>query len=114
EVSAPALVEPGVPGKIAGQLVAKVPIKRMMPGKDSLGPGAWLSSLRTADEETGLRFGLEVRRGRIEVRPSAAMDPERRSPMGGDTMLYRIGRRLPGARHMVRLARASKHRYLRD
>ncbi|MEU4233400.1 glycosyltransferase family 2 protein [Nonomuraea sp. NPDC026600] len=114
EVSAPALVEPGVPGKIAGQLVAKVPVKRMMPGKDSLGPGAWLSSLRTADDETGLRFGLEVRRGRIEVRPSAAMDPERRSPMGGDTLLYRLGRRLPGARHMVRLARAGKHRYLRD
>jgi hypothetical protein len=114
EVSAPALVEPGVPGKIAGQLVAKVPVKRMLPGRDSLGPGAWLSSLRTADDETGLRFGLEVRRGRIEVRPSAAMDPERRSPMGGDTLLYRLGRRLPGARHMVRLARAGKHRYLRD
>ncbi|MEU7858910.1 glycosyltransferase family 2 protein [Nonomuraea sp. NPDC049141] len=114
EVSAPALVEPGVPGKIAGQLVAKVPVKRMLPGKDSLGPGAWLSSLRTADDETGLRFGLEVRRGRIEVRPSAAMDPERRSPMGGDTLLHRLGRRLPGARHMVRLARAGKHRYLRD
>ncbi|MBT2230845.1 glycosyltransferase family 2 protein [Nonomuraea sp. NEAU-A123] len=114
EVSAPALVEPGVPGKIAGQLVAKVPVKRMLPGRDSLGPGAWLSSLRTAEDETGLRFGLEVRRGRIEVRPSAAMDPERRSPMGGDTLLYRLGRRLPGARHMVRLARAGKHRYLRD
>ncbi|MFD1545466.1 glycosyltransferase family 2 protein [Nonomuraea guangzhouensis] len=114
EVSAPALVEPGVPGKIAGQLVAKVPVKRMLPGRDSLGPGAWLSSLRTADDETGLRFGLEVRRGRIEIRPSAAMDPERRSPMGGDTLLHRLGRRLPGARHMVRLARAGKHRYLRD
>ncbi|WP_433515586.1 glycosyltransferase family 2 protein [Nonomuraea sp. CA-143628] len=114
EVSAPALVEPGVPGKIAGQLVAKVPVKRMMPGKDSLGPGAWLSSLRTDDDEIGLRFGLEVRRGRIEVRPSAAVDPERRSAMGTDTLLHRIGRRLPGARHIVRLARAGRHRYLRD
>ena len=114
EVSAPALVEPGVPGRIAGQLVAKVPVKRMLPGKDNLGPGAWLSSLRTADDEIGLRFGLEVRRGRIEVRPSAAMDPERRSPLGGDTLWYRLGRRLPGARHMVRLARAGRHRYLRD
>ncbi|NUP60971.1 MAG: glycosyltransferase family 2 protein [Nonomuraea sp.] len=114
EVCAPALVEAGVPGKIAGQLVAKIPVKRRMPGDDHLGPGAWLSSLRSADEEIGLRFGLEVRRGRVETRPAVAVDPERRSPMGRDTVLHRIGRRLPGARHMVRWARASRHRYLRD
>ncbi|MCA2186785.1 glycosyltransferase family 2 protein [Nonomuraea cavernae] len=114
EVSAPALVEPGLPGRLAGQLVAKVPVKRMLPGRDQLGPGAWLSSLRTADDEIGLRFGLEVRRGKILVRPSAAVDPERRSPMGRDTVWHRLGRRLPGARHLVRLARAGKHRYLRD
>ena len=113
EVSAPALVEPGVPGEIAGQLVAKLPVKRMLPGIDELGPGAWLPSLRTAHGEIGLRFGLEVRRGRIEIRPAAAVDPERPSPMGRDTLLHRIGRRLPGARHMVRLARRGGHRYLR-
>ncbi|WP_113704552.1 glycosyltransferase family 2 protein [Nonomuraea lactucae] len=114
EVSAPALVEPGVPGEIAGQLVAKVPVKRVMPGPDELGPGAWMSSLRTADDEVGLRFGLEIRRGRIAVRPTAAIAPARRSPLGRDTVLHRIGRRLPGARHIVRLARAGKHRYLKD
>jgi len=114
EVCAPALVEAGVPGKIAGQLVAKVPVKRRMPGQDDLGPGAWLPSLRSAEEELGLRFALEMRRGRVEVRPSTAVTPQRRSPMGRDTMLHRLGRRLPGARHLVRLARAGRHRYLRD
>ncbi|MER6946333.1 glycosyltransferase family 2 protein [Nonomuraea sp. NPDC000554] len=114
ELTVPALVEPGVPGRFAGQLVAKVPVKRMLAGKDALGPGLWLLSLRTADDETGLRFGLEMRRGRVTVRPSAMVTPERRSPLGRDTRLHRLGRRLPGARHIVRLARAGKHRYLKD
>ncbi|MEV0380722.1 glycosyltransferase family 2 protein [Nonomuraea sp. NPDC050643] len=114
EVCAPALVEAGVPGRIAGQLVAKVPVKRMMPGTEHLGPGGWLSSLRSPDEEIGLRFALEMRRGKVEVRQAAAVDPERRSPMGRDTALHRLGRRLPGARHIVRLARAGRHRYLKD
>ncbi|MEV1167152.1 glycosyltransferase family 2 protein [Nonomuraea sp. NPDC049784] len=114
EVCAPALVEAGVPGKIAGQLVAKMPVKWMMPAPDQLGPGRWLSSLRSSEEEVGLRFALEIHRGRISVRPAAAVDPRRRSPMGRDTLLHRIGRRLPGARHLVRLARAGKHRYLKD
>jgi glycosyltransferase involved in cell wall biosynthesis len=113
EVCAPALAEAGVPGKIAGQLVAKLPVSRMMPPVDHLGPGAWLASLRSPDEEIGLRFALEVRRGgRIEARPAAAVAPEPRSPLGRDTVLHRVGRRLPGARHIVRLARAGKHRYL--
>ncbi|MDF2704735.1 MAG: hypothetical protein K0R62_387 [Nonomuraea muscovyensis] len=114
EVCAPALVEPGVPGEIAGQLVAKVPVKRMMPGADELGPGTWTVSLRTAEEEAGLRFSLEFRRGRATVRPAAAVTPARRSPLGRDTALHRLGRRLPGARHIVRLARAGRHRYLKD
>ncbi|SEG98987.1 Glycosyltransferase involved in cell wall bisynthesis [Nonomuraea solani] len=114
EVCAPALVEAGVPGRIAGQLVAKVPVKRLMPGAEHLGPGGWLSSLRSPDEEIGLRFALEMRRGKVEVRQAAAVDPERPSPMGRDTALHRLGRRLPGARHIVRLARAGRHRYLKD
>ncbi|MFI6296157.1 glycosyltransferase family 2 protein [Nonomuraea sp. NPDC050790] len=114
EISAPALVEPGVPGRIAGQLVAKVPVKRLLPGRDRLGPGAWSSSLRAEDDEVGLRFGLEMRGSRVEVCASTEVDPARRSPMGRDTMLRRLGRRVPGARHLVRLARAGKHRYLRD
>ncbi|MEV4397583.1 glycosyltransferase family 2 protein [Nonomuraea sp. NPDC049607] len=114
EVCAPALVEAGVPGKLAGQLVAKIPVKRHISGDDHLGPGAWLSSLRSADEETGLRFGLQVRRGRVETRPAVAVEPRRRSPMGHDTVLHRLGRRLPGARHIVRWARAGRHRYLKE
>ncbi|MBB5080858.1 glycosyltransferase family 2 protein [Nonomuraea endophytica] len=114
EISAPALVEPGVPGRIAGQLVAKVPVKRLLPGRDRLGPGAWMSSLRAEDDEVGLRFGLEMRGSRVEVCASTELDPARRSPMGRDTMLRRLGRRVPGARHLVRLARAGKHRYLKD
>ncbi|MGW4798291.1 glycosyltransferase family 2 protein [Nonomuraea sp. NPDC004297] len=114
EVSAPALVEAGVPGRLAGQLVAKVPVKRLFPGPEHLGPGAWLCSLRSAEEELGLRFSLEMRKGRIEARPAAAVDPGRRSPMGRDTALHRLGRRLPGARHLVRWARAGGRRYLTD
>ncbi|MFI7421878.1 glycosyltransferase family 2 protein [Nonomuraea sp. NPDC049684] len=114
EVCAPALVEAGVPGKLAGQLVAKIPVKRHLPSEEQLGPGAWLSSLRSSDEEIGLRFGLQVRRGRVETRPAVAVDPQRRSPMGRDTALHRLGRRLPGARHIVRWARAGRHRYLKE
>lgn len=114
EITVPALVEPGVPGRLAGQLVAKVPVRRLMPGRDHLGPGSWMSWLRTEDDEVGLRFGLEMRGGKIEMCASREIDPERRSPMGHDTMLRRLGRRVPGARHLVRLARAGKHRYLKD
>ncbi|MFB9528997.1 glycosyltransferase family 2 protein [Nonomuraea roseola] len=113
EVSVPALVEPGLPGKAAGQLVAKVPVKRFMPGPEHVGPGAWLTSLREEDRETGLRFALEMRRGRVEVRPATAVDPEY-NPLGRDTALRRLARRVPGARYAVRLVRAGTHRYLRD
>ncbi|MCK2213147.1 glycosyltransferase family 2 protein [Actinomadura sp. ATCC 31491] len=112
EVSAPALAEAGVPGKLAGQLVAKLPVRRVWPAADHLGPGGWLAFLRSAEEEVGLRFALSVRRGRVQVRPSAAVDPQRPSPLGRDTALHRLGRRVPGARHIVRLARAGRHRYL--
>ncbi|WP_165969640.1 glycosyltransferase family 2 protein [Nonomuraea terrae] len=113
EASAPALVEAGVPGRIAGQLVAKVPVKRLVAGADDLGPGGWTCSLRSPDEEVGLRFALEVRRGRVEVRPASAA-LRQRSPLGRDTALHRLGRRLPGARHLVRWARAGRHRYLKE
>ncbi|MDA0640643.1 MULTISPECIES: glycosyltransferase family 2 protein [Nonomuraea] len=114
ELSAPALVEAGVPGRLAGQLVAKVPIKRRMPGRDNLGPGVWLASLRGAEEELGLRFAVELRHGRAVVRPATAVTPERRFPLARDTAWLRLARRLPGARRLIRLARAGKHRYLRD
>ncbi|MFI6482795.1 glycosyltransferase family 2 protein [Nonomuraea sp. NPDC050663] len=114
EICAPAMVEPGVPGRVAGQLVAKVPVKRLLPGRDSLGPGAWLTSLRTGDSEVGLRFGLQMRGGTVQVLPAAQVDPQRRGELDHDTSLRRLARRVPGARHLVRLARAGKHRYLRD
>ncbi|NUR92261.1 MAG: hypothetical protein HOY71_50015, partial [Nonomuraea sp.] len=101
-------------GQTAGQLVAKVPIKRVLGGRDTLGPGAWMSWLRAEDAETGLRFGLEMRRGRVTVCGATEIDPERRSPIGPDTRMRRLARRVPGARHLARLARAGKHRYLRD
>ncbi|MFG2076654.1 glycosyltransferase family 2 protein [Nonomuraea maritima] len=110
EVSVPALVEAGVPGRIAGQLVAKVPVKRMA-GSGELSTGGWTCSLRSPEEEVGLRFKLEVRGGKVRARPSgSALRP--RSPLGRDTVLHRLGRRLPGARHLVRWARAGRHRYL--
>jgi hypothetical protein len=112
EVSAPALAEAGLPGKIAGQLVAKLPVRRMWPAPDHLCRGDWMASLRSEEEEIGLRFALSVRRGRVQVRPAAAVDPSRPSPLGRDTALHRLGRRLPGVRHVVRLARAGRHRYL--
>ncbi|MFI6788652.1 glycosyltransferase family 2 protein [Nonomuraea sp. NPDC050383] len=114
EVSAPALVEPGLTERTAGQLVARLPVRRMFAPPDVLGPGRWLPSLRGAEEEIGLRFGLEIRRGAVMVRPTAAVAPPRRSPLGRDTALHRIGRRLPFARNLVRLARAGRHRYLKD
>ncbi|RVX44715.1 glycosyltransferase involved in cell wall biosynthesis [Nonomuraea polychroma] len=110
EVCAPALVEAGVPGKLAGQLVAKLPVSRLS-AADHVGPGRWLTSLRSPDEEVGLRFALEVRKGRAEVHPATPVDPER-SLRGRDTVLHRMGRRLPVVRHFVRLARAAGHRYL--
>ncbi|WP_214325821.1 glycosyltransferase family 2 protein [Nonomuraea sediminis] len=114
ELVVPALVEPGMRGRMAGQLVAKVPVKRLAPGRDALGPGAWMSWLRDEDGETGLRFGLEMRHGRVAVCASTEIDPERQSPYGHDSALVRLARRVPGARHLARLARAGKHRYLRD
>ncbi|MFI6817404.1 glycosyltransferase family 2 protein [Nonomuraea sp. NPDC050328] len=114
EITAPAMVEPGVPGRQPGQLVAKVPVKRVLPGRDHLGPGAWLTSLRTGGAETGLRFGLEMRGGEVSVQPVAQVDPERRRLLVHDSRLRRLARRVPGARHLARLARAGRRRYLSD
>ncbi|WP_214108377.1 glycosyltransferase family 2 protein [Acrocarpospora catenulata] len=61
-VAVPALVEPGVPGKLAGQLVAKVQFRRIS-GEGTLGPGDWWPRLRMEDKVVDLRFGLEIGRG---------------------------------------------------
>lgn len=112
EITAPAMVEPGVPGRLAGQLVAKVPVKRAFPGPEELGPGGWLTALRGERGETGLRFGLEMRGGDVAVRPTAYVVPALRATLPSDSRLRRFVRLMPGARHLVRLARAGRARYL--
>nr|WP_189179564.1 glycosyltransferase family 2 protein [Microbispora rosea] len=68
----PALVEPGIPGKVAGQLVARVPVSRIG-GDDCLGPGAWRPALRVDQKDVDLLFGLAVRRGgQVRVLPAGA------------------------------------------
>lgn len=68
----PALVEPGIPGRVAGQLVARVPVSRIG-GDDCLGPGAWRPALRVDQKDVDLRFGLTVGRGgQVSVLPAGA------------------------------------------
>jgi hypothetical protein len=110
EVCVPGLVEPGIPEKMAGQLVAKVPIRRM-PAEGFLGPGVWVPSLRTEGREIGLRFELEMRRGlRVSLRPSVAVDPAR-EPYRRRSLLHRVAAQIPGALLLVRLAKAGRARY---
>ncbi|MFB9964652.1 glycosyltransferase family 2 protein [Sinosporangium siamense] len=112
EVSAPALVEPGVPGRLPGQLIAKLPIRRFA-ADGFLGAGAWTPLLRVEGKEVGLRFGLLVGRGsRVEVRPTAAVDPTQRSLFTRDTAFRRFARHLPGARALAHLIRRGRNRYL--
>ncbi|WP_055480594.1 glycosyltransferase family 2 protein [Sphaerimonospora mesophila] len=75
-MAVPALVEPGIPGRIAGRLVAKVPVSRVG-GEDRLGPGTWRPSLRIDQKEADLRFGLSVgRAGQVNVlRPGRVRRP---------------------------------------
>ncbi|WP_165634700.1 glycosyltransferase family 2 protein [Thermostaphylospora chromogena] len=59
EVAVPALAEPGIPGRMTGQLIAKVPVRRL-PAEDCLRPGRWSPSLRVDGREVDLRFTLEM------------------------------------------------------
>ncbi|GII52978.1 hypothetical protein Pth03_13670 [Planotetraspora thailandica] len=69
-MAVPALVEPGIPGRVAGQLIAKVPVSRMG-GDDTLGPGSWRPSLRIGERDVDLLFGLAVGRGgQVRVLPA--------------------------------------------
>ncbi len=105
KVSAPALVEPGVPGRLAGQLVAKLPVRRL-PAPGSLSPGAWAPYLRVDDREVELRFGLQMRwTGRLRlVLPGEPDDTS-------SSRLWRLAARVPGARLAVRLGRILRERY---
>jgi glycosyltransferase involved in cell wall biosynthesis len=94
----PALVEPGIPGRVAGQLIARVPVSRIG-GDDSLGPGAWRPSLRIDQKDVDLMFGLAVGRGgQVKVLPAGA------SPV--PSLLTRIAVRVLGDRRAVQLSRA--------
>ena len=60
------------------------------------------------DQEAGLRFKVEMRRGgRVEIRESTAA----RNPGPGYQVLRRIGLRIPGARGTVRAIRTVRRRY---
>ncbi|GAA4213262.1 hypothetical protein GCM10023074_64300 [Microbispora amethystogenes] len=76
----PALVEPGIPGRVAGQLVARVPVSRLG-GDDCLGPGLWRPALRIGQKDVDLLFGLTIRRGgQVSVLPAGA-PPRAPSPL---------------------------------
>ncbi|MBB2913426.1 glycosyltransferase involved in cell wall biosynthesis [Streptosporangium becharense] len=108
EVSAPALVEPGVPGELAGRLIAKIPT-RLLHRDGYLSPGSWAPYLRVDGVDVGLRFRIEMSRGgRVEVRGAAAARP----PEPWYPLLKRIALRVPGARGAVRATRAVRRRYL--
>ncbi|WP_248961621.1 glycosyltransferase family 2 protein [Sphaerisporangium perillae] len=107
-VSVPALVEPGVPGRFPGQLVAKVPVRRFA-GDGHIGPGIWVPRLRVSEKEADLRFVLEMGRGG-RVRVEAGGEPGTLSPKR--SVLARVATHLPGGRHLLRLAHAIQERYL--
>ncbi|MGW4639294.1 glycosyltransferase family 2 protein [Sphaerisporangium sp. NPDC004334] len=107
-VSVPALVEPGVPGRYPGQLVAKVATRRFA-GEGHIGPGVWAPRLRVDGKEADLRFVLEMARGG-RVRVEAGAEPGRLLPKRSS--LARTLTRLPGGRYLLRMAHAVQQRYL--
>ncbi|WP_082801841.1 glycosyltransferase family 2 protein [Herbidospora cretacea] len=62
-VVAPALIEPGEPGRFAGQLIAKLP-----GGRGGLTRGLWRPKLRMDGSLVDLRFAVETQRGKAVVR----------------------------------------------
>ncbi|GII77797.1 hypothetical protein Sru01_27790 [Sphaerisporangium rufum] len=108
DVSVPALVEPGVPGRFPGQLVARVAVRRL-PGEGHLTPGLWTPALRVDGAETDLRFLLEVgRSGRTRVQSAGEPGTLAARP----SPLARLAARLPGGPWLLRLGRALHDRYL--
>ncbi|WP_083949579.1 glycosyltransferase family 2 protein [Herbidospora yilanensis] len=83
-VVAPALIEPGEPGKFAGQLIAKLPA-----GRGGLTRGVWRPKLRMDGSLVDLRFAVETQRGRAVVRPLETPRP----PTGWKRMIASLKRR---------------------
>jgi hypothetical protein len=107
-IAVPALVEPGVPGRFPGQLVAKVPVRRF-PGDGHIGRGLWAPCLRVDGKEVDLRFVLEMGRAgraRIQAGGEPGMLSVRRST------LSKLASHIPGGRLALRLAHAVQERYL--
>lgn len=94
EVCVPALIEPGVPGRHAGRLVARVPT-RLAAQEGFLCPGEWLPFLRLDGGEEALRFRLRMgRTGRVEVGGAGGQDAAGpRYPLARRVVL-----RVPGVR----------------
>ncbi len=108
EICAPALVEPGVPGQLAGRLVAKVPTRRVY-REGFLAPGDWRPFLRMEEREVGLRFKVGMSfGGKVEVRASAAA----RRPAFHYPLFKRVALRIPGIRNAVRVTRSVQRRYM--
>ncbi|MGS2645301.1 glycosyltransferase family 2 protein [Streptosporangium sp. G12] len=108
EVAAPALVEPGVPGELAGRLIAKIPT-RLAYREGFLAPGVWAPFLRVDGKETGLRFKVEMNRGgRVEIHRSAAA----RLSEPWYPLLKRVALRIPLVRNAVRVTRTVRRRYM--
>ncbi|MEV6982880.1 glycosyltransferase family 2 protein [Sphaerisporangium sp. NPDC051017] len=106
-ITVPALVEPGVPGRFPGQLVAKVPVRRL-PSEGHLGNGLWTPHLRVDGKESSLRFTLEMARGRARIQATGepAALAVRRSALG------KLLSHLPGGKYPLRFAQALQQRYL--
>ncbi|GAB1821262.1 glycosyltransferase [Herbidospora sp. RD11066] len=72
-VVAPALIEPGEPGRFAGQLIAKLPA-----GRGGLTRGLWRPKLRMDGSLVDLRFVVETQRGKAVVRTRETPRPPTR------------------------------------
>ncbi|WP_202638043.1 glycosyltransferase [Bailinhaonella thermotolerans] len=108
-VSVPAVIEPGVPGRLPGQLVAKVPA-RLLPSSYGLSPGGWTGALRVDGVETPLECGIEVTlTGRAYIRPAPATRPVRSRAAA---LAHRAARRVPVVRLLYGAAHSGYRRYV--
>ncbi|GAA1269275.1 hypothetical protein GCM10009677_22310 [Sphaerisporangium rubeum] len=107
-VTVPALVEPGVPGRFPGQLVAKFPLARI-PSETHLTPGLWTPHLKVDAREHPLRFAMDLSRSRrARIRPTQDPTSLTRPP----SALTRLLNHLPGGPQTLRALQKLRTRYL--